>query len=391
MAGPWEKYAAQAAPQEGPWTKYAAMATPVQPTLKDRLLKMANSATNTVANTAEDAAPTLGMLAGGTIGGAAGAAAGGIGAAPGAIGGAGIGGAAGEAYRKLSQYFRGTRDPNQDTSLGNAGDISRTGLGGMAAEGLGAGVSALAKTKPAITAGDLLAKGGSKVMKIAAAIPERYGEAVLKNPDILRNAMLPAQRGPAYDAFEGGLGLKGLGKIIEESGRSTMPVGEIDSLAVGTANKVRAGTPTTLQELYSASQAENHMMQAARNQEPGAARALESGILKRAGQTVDSAIESTNPEYAALRQGNFDSHAREAFSNVFPQNKNGTANVLRPWAAFAEFLRDGASKTPLLPAVSPAVWGAGIKTASSPITKFLAKYGTAKTAQIISESENEGR
>lgn len=352
------------------------------PTLKDRLMKLAG--------VTEDSAPTAGMMVGGAMGGIAGAAGAGVGAVPTAIAGAGLGGAIGKEYQILSKYLRGARDPNLDTGLGNAAEISKSGLGGIAmetgAQGLGAGASALAKTKPMMTAGDLLAKGGAKVMKIAAAIPERYGEAVLNNPDILRNAMLPAQRGPAYEAFEGGLGLKGLSKTIEESGRSTMPVGELDSLAVGTANKVRAGTPTTLQELYSASQAENHMMQAARNQEPGAARALESGILKRAGQTVDGAIDATNPEYATLRQGNFDSHAREAFSNVLPQNKNGTANVLRPWAAISDMLRNGLVASPLAPAVSPAAWGVGIKTATSPLTKFLAKYGTVKAAQKIAEA-----
>lgn len=362
-----------------------AIAKAPEPSMKDKLLGYANQA----ADVAEENAPIAGTMIGGMVGGAGGLSIAGVGSGPMAVAGAGIGGIGGKMYQRLSQSLRG-KNQAPDTISGNLAELSRSGLGGMAAEVVGQqGAEVLNALRP------IAVKGGAQALNLAANIQVRHGERILNEPSVLNDALLPKQRGGPWEAFERYTGLKGLKNVIKDTGRSQMPVPEMDALAVGTANKVDAGLPVSLQDLYSAGQVENHMGLAARNLEPGAARALESGILKDAGKTVDAELAKTYPEHVGMRQDNFDSHAREAFSNVFPRNNNGSINKSRPLLAANEALVSLMSGHPgalaALPLMSPAAWGMGIRAASAatPLAKFLAKYGVAKTAQKMAERDKE--
>lgn len=347
------------------------------PTVKDRLLRAAR-ATN-------DALPTAGMMIGGTLGGTAGAAAGGVGAVPGAVAGAGIGAAGGRGLQRVGQYLLGDRDPANDTALGNAGDIARSGLGGIAAEAVGQGAGAgLAALRPAAN------KVGAGLAKIATGVPEKYGEAVFKNPDILTRAHSLDTMGKAYDAFQRYTGLKGLEETLVARNRATVGSSQLEKMVLTAANKVAQGAEVDPQELYLASQAASRLNMAAKYGEPQAQMAAASGAIKQGKSLVDDALEKVYPEYASLRSGMFEGKARDAFSKFLPLNKGGTTNVLRPYAVAAEVARKGLVATPALPVVSPAAWGTGIRAANavSPAAKLLARFGVRKKVEDVVADTN---
>ena len=322
------------------------------------------------------------------MGGTAGAAVGGVGAVPGAIAGAGIGAAGGEGYKKVIQYLTGKNDPANDTALGNAGAIAKSGLAGVGGEVIGQQAGAvLSALRPGA------AKVGAGVINIASGVPEKYGEAVLNDPSILNRAPSPADMGRAYQSFQRYTGLRGLQQELVAGNRATASSGELEGLTLGAANKVSQGQPVDPQELYVASQAASRLKLAAKYGDPQAQMAAASGSISQGKSMVDGALEQTYPEYGGLRADNFESKARAAFGNILPQNKGGTTNVLRPVLAANEAAGALASGHPgalaLLPAMSPAAWGLGIRAAdaASPLAKFLAKYGVAKTAQNAAEGQ----
>lgn len=296
---------------------------------------------------------------------------------PGRIAGAAIGGAAGEAYKKIADYAQG-KDVSGDTALGNIADIAKSGIAQGSAEAtgqlIGKGLSAL---RP------LASETGAAIMKVAAAIPEKYGEAILKKPEILNKAVSKELMSDAYAAFERYTGLKGLEATLVEKNRATAPTSWLEKIVISTANKVAAGEKVDPQELYVASQAASRLKLSARFGEPQAQMAASSAAVKQGKGIVDKALGEIYPEYTVLRNQNFESKAREALSHLMPQNKGGTPSVLRPWAAVGEIARGGLAYTPALPAVSPAAWGMGIRAASavSPAIKASGEIGLKAGAQ----------
>lgn len=329
---------------------------PAKLSMKDRLLTLA----------AKEGAPITGATMGAMVGGV-----------PGAM----LGGAAGKGYQRVTEYLTGARDPAADTSLGVAGDIAQAGLAAGAGEG---SISAIGKIlKWLRPRGSKLAAAAAKV---GPAIPEKYGEAVFKDPSILRRALPAKTVGKGYDAFERYTGLKGLEATLVESNRATMGSAELERMVLQAANKVIKKLPVEPQELYLASQAASRLKLAAKYGEPQAQMAAASGAIKQGKTLVDDALEKVYPEYKSLRIGHFESKAKEAFSSVFPQNKGGTANVLRPWAVAGTIVREGLKATPALPAVSPLAWQGAIRagSATSPAAKLLAKL---KIREQVQESE----
>jgi hypothetical protein len=318
-------------------------------------------------------------------GGIAGSILGAPGGPAGMIGGATLGGAAGRAWQRNAEYATGSRDPLKDTSSGNALDIGKSGLAQGAGEAVGLQAGAILKALRPI--GNEV---GAGAMKIAAAIPEKYGKAIMEDPSILNRAQTPEVMGKSYNAFENYTGLEGLGKKIESGAfksADTSNSAYFDN-AVDVANKVRSGVSVPPQDLYEASQmASNIKLGPFEN--PGMQKAVKAGVLDRAKGTIDDALEKVYPEYSSLRKGYFESKAREAASSILPTNKNGTANVLRPWAVIGDVLRGGAAHSPLLPAVSPAAWGTAIRAGSavSPYAKLLAKLGVKVKAQDLADSD----
>lgn len=355
-----------------------------------------------IGDSTANAAPTAGMMVGGSIGGTAGAAAGGVGVVPGAIAGAGVGGAAGSAYKRVYQYLTGARDPNQDTALGNAGDIAKAGLGGMAAETVGQGTGALLKA--------VIPKVVGAGASLAANVPVSSGEAAAADPGILNRAQPMSVMGKAYDAFERYTGLKGVGGQIDSGGLKAADLGnnarfdyvnEVASRvkagapivdASGAVVKEGVGAPVSTQELYTASQHASNL-NFGPFENPAAQKLVQAGSIARNKGVVDTALESVYPEYQGLRQGMWESGVRNDFAQPLPVNANGTLNKLRPWLAASEagsaVMAGHPGAIAALPLMSPAVLGGGIRAgaALSPAAKFLAKYGAAKTAQDAAEGQ----
>ena len=225
-------------------------------------------------------------------------------------------------------------------------------------------------------------KAGAGLLRVINATPEKYGEAILKNPELLNEAVPKKLMGQAYEAFEKYTGLKGLGKTMVQQNRASIPAGELEGLIVKTANDIAAGNPVDPQALYTASQAASHLKLAAKYGEPGAARAIESGIISQSKSIVDDALEKVYPEYGKLRLDNFQSKAREALSHLLPQNKNMSPNVLRTsaalsgaayWAKQGEYGKAGL----ILGALSPAAAGMAIRGANlfAPAARTAANVG----------------
>lgn len=355
--------------QEAPPEKREALAI----RLKERGFKVVDKAAQpefpSIGQRALKFAKTEGLpIAGGMIGGALGAVAG----PAGAVAGAGLGGAAGRSLQTIGEYAFGGRDPLKDTPLGNAAQIGASGVAQAGAElgGQGLGMAANALKPMATTV-------GGQALKLVPKVAQKYGQAVLNKPKILIQALAQKDVGAAYQAFERYTGLKGLKQLIEERAKSFSP-GELESMLLETSNKVKAnpnfgiGTSTLAkqeqQELYSASQAVNHLKMQAKYRDPKAASILESGVLNSAKKRVEDAMQAIYSEYGPLRTSQFESKARQAFSHVFPQNLDQTPAALRTLGAVGlagrEALRGEYRPAAALPLMSPAAVGLGIRGAA---------------------------
>lgn len=175
MAGPWEKYAAQAAGQSGdasgaddsapagPWTKYQAQAAPAGPSYVDQAIK------GTV-----DSLPMLGGIAGGILGTPADA----ISGPGGNIAGAAIGGYLGTAAKNLINHYYDPASAPQTTTQA----LTQPFVGGLE-QGLmqGAGEAVAPIVGKAIGAA---AGAGSQVAKWAGT--KLLSSAGGVSPDVIR-------------------------------------------------------------------------------------------------------------------------------------------------------------------------------------------------------------
>lgn len=337
------------------------------------------------ASTAEEVGRVVGRYGPMTAGSlAAGALTGGAGLLP-AAAAQFLGAGAGEAYGQLASRAAGGKAPG--TAKEAAKDIASTGAEAAAAE---LGIGLIGKGAKALR--PAAEKLGTQLLKVGQGIPEKYGAAALKDLGALARAKSPETVGQAYQAFEKYAGLKGLGKIIEERGVATIPTGELEQMVVGTANKVRAGVKVTKQELYSASQAASHLKLAAKYGEPGAARALESGIITSGKKAVEDAMEKILPEYKNLRTDYFESKMAQQFKSLLPLAKNQSANVLRGLGAVGGAVAATRTDDPralVLPLLfSPRFAGAAIRTTSrvgkvaAPVARVARKIAPAGATAI---------
>lgn len=277
----------------------------------DKLLSMAGIA-------AHGAIPVAGGIVGGILGTPAGPA--------GMIGGSALGGMAGKAYQRVNDYLTGQRDPINDTALGNASDMSWSGLGQAGAALAGtqaeAALTALRPTAAEIGAGGL---------KALAGVPEKYGEASLNRPSYFKGPD-SAQSSSNYQAFENKYNLQGLQAAVREKfGKYTAPSSYFEKRIAGAADDIRDGLPqpVDLQDLYQSGQARAQLERMSKFGDPNAAMAAASSSIARDGKLVDQTIEGIAPGHAKLRDQEFGSNVKEAFGNWLPRNLNGTVSVAR--------------------------------------------------------------
>ena len=297
---------------------------------------------------------------GGFVGGIGGV----LGGPAGVIGGAALGGAAGEAARQGVSQITAGAFPQANYPIQGPGQVlkdvglqgSSQGVGQAAGMAIGAAASA---ARPFVN------KVGAQVMRVGAGIPEKAGEAAMRNHSMLLDAPSAGAASDAYKSFEAYTGLKGLGDQVKTMGKFPSE-GELESQLFEVAARARNGVQSTAQELYHASQAASSLNQLGKMGNPRYAM-LKAAISEAKG-AVDDALEVVLPEYKNLRSDYAASKAVSEFSSLLPLNKNTTPNVLRGVTAATTAGAGLMSGNPValaaLPLVSPQFYGTALKGAA---------------------------
>lgn len=404
MGGPWEDFAPQ---QDGPWNDFkdapasfgtapsdpnyevAGRSQPAQgrPTFAPEIVQPQEGANLTRALLTNE--PTQGFTEGmvrsapATVGGMVGAA-GGAGLA--SIPGAALGGAAGESLRQAAVQGYAAKTGGEFTPTGDV--LSRVGIEGAAqgvGQGVGLGIGAAAKAiRPTVN------KLGAQIMRVGAGVPEKYGEAAMRNPSMLLDAPSMADASAGYKAFEAKTGLRGLGDAVKTQGRFPSE-GELEQQLFEVAARARNGVPSTPQELYHASQAASSLKQMGKLGNPRYAT-LEAAINEAKG-AVDDVLESIIPEYKTLRSDYFAAKAGEQFSSFLPLNRNTSPNVLRAVAAgttaAAGTMAGNPASIAALPLISPRFYGTALKGAAlagrvpSTIPQAVYRVGASRAGSAL--------
>lgn len=272
-------------------------------------------------------------------------------------------------------FLRGVAAP----ALAEAGGAALGEFGGQAIAGqklqprqaLSAGIGAAVPVAAIRGLGKALSspaarKLGTQLLASGPRIPPRFGEAVLRDPEILARAENPALVSQAYEAFEQAAGLKGLGKQMTETGKLPSDSAMFRKVTE-VARKVFARKPVNQQDLYTASQMATQLKLKFPVGVPERRQAW-FGIVVQGKKMIDDTLESLNPGYRQLRTRVFESKAGQAFGEVFPRNLNMSPNKLAMTAA-ALGLGAGAATgapglllSPLL--ISPRAAGLGIQAGS---------------------------
>jgi hypothetical protein len=282
----------------------------------------------------------------------------------GGILGAGLGGATGEATRQAVAQGTAAAFPEQNYPIQKPGqvlrDVAIQGASQAAGEAGGQLIGAAAKAaRPTIN------KLGAQAMRVGAGIPEKAGDAVMRNPSLLLDAPSKEVASGGYKAFERYTGLSGLGDQVKLTGKFPSE-GELEKHLFEVAARAKNGVSSTPQELYLASQAASSLNQLGKMGNPR--YAMLKGAIGEAKNVVDDALEAALPEYKNLRSDYAASKIAGEFSSAFPLNKNTSPNVLRGVTAASGAAAGLAAGHPAalaaLPLVSPMVYGGAVRTAA---------------------------
>lgn len=261
--------------------------------------------------------------------------------------------------------------------------LSRLGSGawqGVSGEIIGQGVG---KALGAMVPSRKLAAQGMRVM---TGVPEREGLAVLKDPSILSRAKSVEQAGKEYG--ESTLGLKGGAEGARQAfGKSHLTADAAADKFDEILPKIKDET-LDLQTAFSLRQTTMDKLSDLPYNEKSMKRLLGQNV-----DTLDAYIEARLPEWSGARQAFRESKIAEEFGSWLPLNKNLSPNVLRTTAAIAATGKGVMEGNPImslaLPAISPKVWGYGIRAggAVAPAVKAGAEVGAKATGYAISSTE----
>lgn len=325
----------------------------------------------------QDMVRGLPATGGAMMGAASGAALGtavfpGVGTVVGGILGAGLGGMSGESVRQAVAQGTAAAFAEQNYPINRPSQVLKdVGIQGATQAAGEAGGQVLAAGGRFVR--PYANKLGAQMMRVGAGIPEKAGEAAMRNPSVLLDAQTPEVAKEAYRTFEKYTGLRGLDEV---AGARAKPwsANELYEFALNAANKVKEGAKVSPQELYTASQAENQLSRLAKYGNPDAAAMLGSQSLREAGSVADKALGSVYPEYSSLRSGYAASKTANEFTSLLPLNKNQSPNVLRSVVAGREAAVGAAAIAGVgmghpaalaaLPLISPKFYGAGLQAAA---------------------------
>lgn len=230
-----------------------------------------------------------------------------------------------------------------------------------------------------------LIKFGSQLIKTTSGVPEKFGAAVLSNPDILTKAPTLEAAGKIYrDAIRGTPGARDY--LLEQSGDLIMSAGDATKIVNEAFVKLSSAKEIGLAEALAARQSASFLLQAAKLGNPEQ-RANLSNLIK-AKNALDDFLESGLPGFKSASKTYFEANAREAFTHILPQNKNLSANVLRGLGGLAVLSSGMLMKAPFLIAaalpLSPRVQGLAIRGASkaAELTKSQAAQFAARASAI---------
>ncbi len=288
---------------------------------------------------------------------------------------AAMGGGGAEAARQAIRMGAGEQDLS-----GAAREVGATAVGfGTGEAAMGIVAKGIQKAAPVIAQG----------VKALSGTPEKATIGALRNPEAFVNAQSADDLGEAYKAFEGYSGLKSIGSQ-ELDREAQFSAGELFKMATSAMKRVLKGENVDAQTLYDASQAASRLKQMAKYGDASAAHAVGAGIVGQSKSVVDDALEGILPEYKSLRQGYAASKGAESLSSILPQNKNLSPNVLRTAGAAtiagSAILSGDPRGFAVLPLISPAFYGAGIKAAfrGAPAIKAAAQTASSELASYYS-------
>lgn len=332
----------------------------------------------------------LGSMATGTAGAIAGPL--------GAVAGAGLGATAMESARQAAvqghAMYSGTKFTEPADVIKNT---AVQGLLGAAGEGAAQGI---------LKVGSYIPSAGASFMKSMAGIPEKSGEAALKDLSLLGRAPSNSEVSGLYDAFHDASGTISRKEAIAASNNPFDTVSRAMKNMRDASIKLKNGTLTP-QEAVEASQAGrlirdqkmrgNEMAReigdAANDLKNQFDNFIEQGLPPGSKGVVREEIRGTGqsipvvgpklspgyPEWQAARQAAWENHVASDFSSAFPVNLNGSPNQLRGYGSIA----GAASGAGLALATGHPL--AAIAAAASPILQSPLAYGMAiKTASFLS-------
>lgn len=267
-------------------------------------------------------------------------------------------GAVGGALREGISQAKEGRDSTAEV-LGE-GVLTGATTGGVEALLGGAG-KALTALRPK------LVKLGAQLIRTTSGVPEKYGAAVLENPEILSKAPTMLGAREIYKAAVKDAG--GMTKFLHgETGKLIPSDKSVIDLVNEAGPKLVAGT-LGLEEAVASRQAVSFLLRKARYGNPDM-RAMQS-VLIGFKDELDEFVEVGLPGFRQANRGYFEANAKEAFQSWLPQNKNLSPNVLRSLGALASLSSGALMNAPALmfsaAPMSPKVTGLAIQASAKAV------------------------
>lgn len=239
-------------------------------------------------------------------------------------------------------------------------------------------------------------------MKMSAGIQERYGRAVIMNPDILTTAenrqVAQSIYGAAVKRMKGAIG------YAQEKFDTFFPSNQsLESLADDAAKKLGitpdmindgipfppsniSASPPDLQEVLAARQAVENMLTMAKNRDPRMLAQRRSLIYMK--DAFDTYLEDGLPGFKNANKQYFEANAREAFETWLPRNKDLSPNALRGMVAASRLSAAVLQNSPWLALeaipMSPRALGLGIRMGNQAF-RLAESYSAQFAARIAAQ------
>lgn len=238
-------------------------------------------------------------------------------------GGMAGGAALGRTVQKGIASYLGER--REETPIQAISDVATTGalqgLFGVGEKAVGIGYQAL---KPGAQ------KLASSMLRVGPGIPEKYGEAAIKDLSLLGRAPEQESVTRLYDEFHSLSGTKSRKEVLESSSNVFDSIARAKRDVNSAFQKIREKT-LTMQDAVNASQAARFIKDTARTGNEQALVIFEKAAKLK--PVFDEFIETSFPQWKQARTAAYEKKVAEQFKSILPLNKNLSPNVLRTYTA----------------------------------------------------------